>query len=97
MSTERTASCHFANETQDFFNELEIPFIHRGSNPPNSPQLNPTKRFWGILKAKVYDGGWETKTFRMLSQRIRENSHGNRYKPLLEPIRHLEDKDLDCS
>ena len=26
-----------------------------------------------------------------------ENSHGNRYKPLPEPIRHLEDKDPDCS
>ena len=48
------ASCHYANETQDLFNKLEIPFIPRGSNPPNSPQLRPIERFWGILKAKVY-------------------------------------------
>ena len=48
------ASCLYANETQYLFNKLEIPFIPRGSNPPNSPQLRPMKRFWGILKANLY-------------------------------------------
>ena len=54
-----------ANETEDLFDKLEIPYIPRGSNHPNSPQLRPIQRFWGILKVKVYDGGWEAKTFRM--------------------------------
>ena len=48
------ASCHYVNETQDFFNKLEIPLIPRGSKRLNCPQLRPIERFWGILKAKVY-------------------------------------------
>ena len=59
-------SCHYANETQDFFIKLEIPFIPRGSNPFNSPQVRPIERFWEILKAKVNDGGWEAKTYQIL-------------------------------
>ena len=65
------ARCHYANETQDDFNKLEVPFIPRGSNPLSLLNFAQFKRFWGILKAKVYDGGWEAKTFRMLRQRIR--------------------------
>ena len=61
------ASCHYANETQDLFT-FYTPWI----KPPNSPQLRPIERFWGILKAKVFDGGWEAKTIRMLRQRIRK-------------------------
>ena len=69
------ACCHYAYETQDLFNKLEIPFIPCESNPPNSPQLRPIERFWGILEAKVYDGGWEggqELEFIMLRQRIRK-------------------------
>ena len=41
-------------------------------NPINSPQLQHITMFWEILKAKVYDGGWEVKTFIMLRQRIQK-------------------------
>ena len=60
----------YAIETQDLFNKLEISFIPHGSNLHNSPQYRPFERFFGILKAKVYDRGWKAKTFRMLRQRI---------------------------
>ena len=56
------ASWHFANETQDLFNNFNSPWI----------KLRPIERFCGILKAKVYDEGWEAMTFRMLRQRIRK-------------------------
>ena len=43
------ASCHYVNETQDFFNKVEIPFIPRGSN---SPQLRLIKRVEEFLKPR---------------------------------------------
>ena len=64
------ATCHYAKDTQELYSSLQIPYIPRDSNPPNTPQLRPIEKFWAILKDKVYEGGWEATTFRMLKQRV---------------------------
>ncbi len=48
-----------------------IAFIPEAANHPNCPQLWPIKNFWGCLKAKVYDGGWEEKSVPASKQRTR--------------------------
>ena len=66
------ATCHYANDSQELYSSLQIPYIPRDSNPPNTPQIRPIENFWAFLKAKVYEGGWEAITFRMLKQRIQK-------------------------
>ena len=73
------ASAHYAHETTDLLKNLNIPFVPKSSNPPNSPQIRPIEQFWAILKERVYQGGWEASSFRMLKQRI------NRILQDLEP------------
>ena len=73
------ASAHYAHETTDLLRSLDIPFVPKSSNPPNSPQVRPIEQFWAILKERVYQGGWEASSFRMLKQRI------NRILQDLEP------------
>ena len=67
------ASSHYAKDTLKLLEELNSPFIPKSANRPNTPQLRPIQNFWGYLKSKVYEGGWETKSFRMLKQRIRKS------------------------
>ena len=64
------ASAHYAHETTDLLKSLNTPFVPKSSNPPNSPQIRPIEQFWAILKERVYQGGWEASSFRMLKQRI---------------------------
>ena len=66
------ATAHYAHETKTLLETLEIPYIPRDKNPPNCPQLRPIEQFWAILKERVYEGGWEASSFRMLLQRIRK-------------------------
>ncbi|KAI6647164.1 hypothetical protein LOD99_8817 [Oopsacas minuta] len=67
------ASSYYAKDTLKLFEDLNIPYIPKSANPPNTPQLRPIEDFWGYLKSKVYEGGWEAKSFRMLKQRIRKS------------------------
>ncbi len=41
-------------------------------NPPNSPQICPIEDFSGLLKAAVYEKGWEATSFNSLKRRIRK-------------------------
>ena len=67
------ATSHYAKDTLKLLEELNISFIPKSANPPNTPQLRPIEDFWGYLKSKVYEGGWEANSFRMLKQRIRKS------------------------
>lgn len=65
------ASAHYAKDTVNLLENLNVRYIPKSCNPPNSPQLRPIETFWARLKDKVYDGGWEAETERQLKQRIR--------------------------
>jgi transposase len=65
------ASSHYAKATTDLLDEENVPYIPKLANPPNCPQLRPIEDFWGALKHKVYENGFEAATFNQLKRRIR--------------------------
>ena len=66
------ASCHYARPTTALFEELKIPFVAKADNPPSVPKLRPVEDFWGLLKGKVYQGGWEADSEQQLKKRIKK-------------------------
>jgi hypothetical protein len=64
------ASAHYANSTLQVLRDLNIPFVEKECNPPNIPQCRPIENFWGSLKSKVYQGGWEAQSVPQLKRRI---------------------------
>ena len=64
------ASCHYAKATTNLMEAENIPYISKLTNPPNCPQLRPTEDFWGALKHKVYEDGFEVANFNQLKRRI---------------------------
>jgi len=65
-------STHYANSTLKLLHHLNIPIIDKECIPPNVPHCRPIENFWGALKAKVYEGGWEAQTIPQLQQRIKK-------------------------
>lgn len=65
------ASSHYANLVQNYLKEKKIQYIPKKDNPANFPKVRPIEDFWGDLKRKVYEGGWEAKTLNQLENRIR--------------------------
>ncbi len=59
------ATSHYAKATLKVYREEHIAFI-----PKAAPKLRPVENFWGWLKSRVYDGGWEAIPERALKQRI---------------------------
>ncbi len=51
------ASAHYAKKTVDLFEEKNIAYIPKSSNPPNCPQFCPIEDFWAHFAFKVYGGG----------------------------------------
>ena len=66
------ASAHYARETLDLLREERVPVVQREENPPCTPQIRPIEDLSGIIKQKVYRGGWEAKTEAQLKRRIRQ-------------------------
>ena len=66
------ASSHYAKDTVALLRDQNINFVRKQDNPPNVPQLWPFEKFWGILKSKVYNGGWTAKTEHQLKLRIQK-------------------------
>jgi transposase len=64
------ASAHTAKNTVKLLEELQIPTVSKDHNPPNLPQCRPIENFWGILKQKVYENGWEAENTAQLKRRI---------------------------
>ena len=44
--------------------------IRKVDNPTNVPQARPFENLWGLLSAKVYEGGWSCDTLEKLKARI---------------------------
>ena len=65
-------SSHYAKETVSLLHVQNISFVRKQDNPPNVPQLRPIETFWGILKSKVYNGGWPARMEHQLKLRIRK-------------------------
>lgn len=65
------ASCHYAKDTIRFIEENNIPFVNKGNNPPNVPELRPIETFWSHLKSKVYRDGYSAKNTKVLIKRIK--------------------------
>lgn len=65
------ASCHYAHDVIDAFQETGVNFVSKELNPPNVPQLRPIEDFWGMLKQKVYHHNWTADNLEQLENRIR--------------------------
>ena len=65
------ASSHYAEDSLDFMIENGINHVDKPDNPANCPELRPIENFWALIKAKVYEGGWEAENVEQLEQRIR--------------------------
>ena len=66
------ASSHYAKDTLSLLRDQNINFVRKQDNPSNVPQLRPIEKFWGILKSKVYNGGWTARMEHQLKLRIRK-------------------------
>ena len=64
-------SAHYAHDTVQLFEELEIPFVQKKDNPPNLPQVHPIENFWAQLKELVYRGGWQADSEDQLKRQSR--------------------------
>lgn len=65
------ASCHYGNVARTCLEDLEIQYVDKDMNPPNSPQLRPIESFWGLLKQEVYCKGWKANDLDQLERRVR--------------------------
>ena len=59
------ASAHYAKATVSWMSEF-INFVPKELNPPNVPQARPIENFWACLVQKVYEGGWEATTDKLI-------------------------------
>jgi hypothetical protein len=64
------ASAHYAKKVQEYLKEEGIPYVAKVDNPANVPKARPIEDFWGLLKQKVYEGGWQAKSLKILKKRI---------------------------
>ncbi len=49
-----------------------VPFVPKGKNPPNVPQVRPIEDIWGVLKQMVYVQNYQAKNLNQLADRIRK-------------------------
>lgn len=89
------ASSHYARTVTEFLTDNGIPFVQKGTNPPNLPQCRPIENFWAHLKRAVYEDGWEATTIRQLKQRIRKCVKEIDFSVVQEDISHVHTK-LRC-
>ena len=61
----------FAFPTTSLFGELEIPCFAQAENPPSVAKLRFAEDFWGWLKGKVSQDGWEADSEQQLKNRIK--------------------------
>ena len=66
------AASHYARETLELLDRSHVRYVPREKNPPNVPQLRPIEDFWGLMKQRVYKGGWSAKSDEGLKRRIRQ-------------------------
>ncbi|MEE4247401.1 MAG: hypothetical protein V2I33_18480 [Kangiellaceae bacterium] len=65
------ASCHYAKDVVNTFNDVDINFVAKEMNPPCVPHLRPIEHFWGALRQQVYHRNWQAETLTQLENRIR--------------------------
>jgi transposase len=56
------ASCHYAKQVMEWYEENDVVVVPKEANPPNAPELRPIEKFWAIMKAKVKKSGKMFKT-----------------------------------
>lgn len=44
------ATCHYATDCLEWYNSNNVQFVEKDTNPPNSPEVRPIERYWGIIK-----------------------------------------------
>jgi len=66
------ASSHYASSVQDFLRENNVNFVNKDDNPANLPEVRPIENFWSLLKAKVYEDGWQANDIPQLTRKIRK-------------------------
>ena len=64
------ASAHYEKSVLEELTRLNIKVVKRDDNPPAVPQLRPIEKFWALLKAAVYEDGWQAENEQELQSRI---------------------------
>jgi CTP-dependent riboflavin kinase len=64
------ASSHYANYVLSDLRDKNVKYVQKIDNPANVPKVRPIENFWGFLKQKVYEDGWEAQTIPQLRDRI---------------------------
>lgn len=64
------ATSHYAKSVQKFFQDSQIPFVPKNSNPPNVPQARPIERAHAEIKRQIFKDGFYPKNERELIRKI---------------------------
>lgn len=63
------ASCHYANDTMQWYKDNKVDVIPKNMNPPNCPKLRPIEEFWAIVKGKLKKNGGAVKDAKQMLQK----------------------------
>lgn len=66
------ALAHYANAMNDLFQAQMCLMCWGAANPPGVPQIQPIRKFWGLLNQRIYAGCWEAEAIGQLKRRIRK-------------------------
>lgn len=68
------ASCHYAKDTQIWYETNQVEYIPKKWNPPNCPDLRPIEIFWAIVKQKLLKSGGTTTTAEKMRQKWKKHA-----------------------
>ena len=63
-------SSHYTETVLDFFIENRINHVDKVDNQANLLEVRPIEDFWSILKDKVYENNWRSKSLKELEDSI---------------------------
>lgn len=47
------ATCHYSKRTLDWYEQNNVHFVPKDTNPPNCPELRPIERYWALVKKEL--------------------------------------------
>lgn len=56
------ATCHYAKDTLQWYQDNKVIFVPKLCNPPNCPELRPIEKFWAIMKQMLKKSANHAKT-----------------------------------
>jgi transposase len=62
------ASCHYGKLATKWYEDNNVNFVPRDSNPPNSPELRPVERYWALCKKQLKERRKYAKTIEVFKR-----------------------------